>query len=346
MKPKKNITLKDLAKELGVSAATVSRALKGYPDIGEKTTQAVRALAKEWNYRPNSMAVGLRQQRSKIIGVLVPELVHHFFSSIISGIMDEAEKHGYCPMLFQSGESSEREQRDTNTLLNTRVDGILVSLANDSIDLPHLEEAQRMGMPVVMFDKIKQQFPCSKVTVNDFQGAKAAIEHLLQQGHTQIGYIKGPPLPENSRERFRGYSEALQQYGIPLDHAMIRECSAVSQDEGYCFTKELLAAPTPPTAIFCATDLVAMGAITAIKEANLCIPNDVALVGFSNWQISQVVDPPLTSIHQPGYEMGQVATRLLLQEIEHKEDGNFEHQQIVLPAALVVRGSSIYTRPK
>ncbi len=341
MNKKKNITIKDLAQELGVSAATISRALKDYPDISDATKKAVRELAKAWNYRPNSMAAGLRQQRSGVIGVLVPELVHHFFSSVISGITDEAEAHGYCAMLFQSGESTQREQRDTSHLLNARVDGLLVSLANDSTDIPHLEEAQRMGVPVVMFDKTKKDFPCSKVVVDDFLGGKTAVEHLVEQGKRRIAYIKGPKLPENAKERYRGYIEGLVQAGFTLDENILRECIEVSQEEGYQFTKELLSLSDRPDAICCATDVVAIGAMTAIKEAGLSIPSDIALVGFSNWQIAEVVDPPLTSVHQPGYEMGCEATKLLLDEVTYTGKEFYEHQKIVLPTTLVVRASTL-----
>lgn len=346
MSRKKNITIKDLAKELGVSAATVSRALKDYPDIGENTKKAVRELAAKWNYRPNSMAIGLRQRRSGVLGVLVPELVHHFFSSVISGIMDEAEEHGYCAMLFQSRESAAREQRDTNTLLNSRVDGLLVSLSNDAEGLPHLEEAQCMGVPIVMFDKVNEDFPCSKVVVSDYNGAKMAVNHLLDQGHKSIGYIKGPRLPLNSRERMRGYKEALSERGIAFSPDLVRECVEVSQEEGYRFTKEIIAQTPRPTALFCATDLVAMGAMSAIKEQGLSIPEDIALVGFSNWQLSQVVDPPLTSVHQPGYEMGRKATQLLLKEIFYKGEAAYQHEVVELPTELMTRASSAYTLPK
>ncbi|MGB0523099.1 MAG: LacI family DNA-binding transcriptional regulator [Flammeovirgaceae bacterium] len=338
---KNQVTLKDIAQHLGVSVATVSRALKDFPDIGEETKQAVKKLAEEWNYRPNTMAISLRKKKSKVIGVLVPEIVHHFFSSVISGIMDELEQHDYSVMLFQTNESLHREIRDIDVLLNSRVDGLLISLSNESTSFEHILNAQRMGIPVVLFDKVTDQIDCSKVVVDDYEGAYAATKHLIEQGCQRIAHIKGPEHPKNAKERLRGYVDALKAYNLPIDDSMILACKQVVHEEGYAFTQHLLDMKSAPDGIFAITDAVAIGAMVAIKERKLKIPNDVALVGFSNWRMAAVVEPSLTSVHQPGYEMGKEASKLLLGEIQQEKKEPQAYQRIVLKTNLVVRDSSV-----
>ena len=335
---KSQVTLKDIARHLGVSVATVSRALKDYPDIGEETKKAVKKLAEEWNYRPNTMAIGLRKKKSKVIGVLVPEIVHHFFSSVISGIMDELEQHGYSVMLFQSNESTLREKRDIDILLNSRVEGLMISLSNDSITFEHIENAQKMGIPVVLFDKITDELECSKVVFDDFEGAYNATKHLIEQGCKRIAHIKGPKHPQNSKDRFAGYRQALLDHGHVFDEQLIFECEQVIHDEGYRFTQLLLALPKPPDGIFAITDAVAIGAMVAIKEKGLKIPEEIALVGFSDWRMAAIVEPGLSSMKQPGYEMGKKASLLLLEEISDPEKA---HQRIVLHTKLIARESSL-----
>ena len=338
---KGQVTLKDIAKHLGVSVATVSRALKDFPDIGAETKAAVKKLAEEWNYRPNTLAVGLRKQKSKIIGVIIPEIVHHFFSSVISGIMDEMEQHGYSIMLFQSNETLFREQRDIDVLLNSRVDGLMISLSNNTTTFEHISNAQKMGIPVVLFDKVTDELDCSQVVVDDQEGAYLATKHLIDQGCKRIAHIRGPEHPKNAHDRLQGYINALHDAGISVDESLILSCEKVIHEEGYQFAKQLLALPTPPDGIFAITDAVAIGAMVAIKEHGLHIPTDIALVGFSNWRMAAVVEPTLTSIHQPGYEMGQAASRILLEEINVSKSENIQHQKIVLKTNLVIRDSSV-----
>jgi LacI family transcriptional regulator len=337
---KGHVTLKDIAKHLNVSVATVSRALKDFPDIGADMKQAVQKLAEEWNYRPNTLAVGLRKQQTKVIGVLIPEIVHYFFSSVISGVMSEVEQHGYSIMLFQTNESMAREKREIDIMLNSRVDGLLISLANESTaSLTHLETAQQMGVPVVLFDKVDDRFACSQVIVDDYAGGYEATKHLIEQGCQRIAHIKGPKEPKNAFDRLSGYLDALRDHGIAPDPSLVLECVQVTFEEGYEFAQRLLALPNRPDGLFAITDLVAIGAMMAIKDAGLSIPRDIALIGFSNWQMAKVVEPPLSSIHQPGYEMGQAAARILLSEIGRPIPEKF--QKVVLETALVARGSSL-----
>ncbi len=338
---RKQVTLADLAKELGISTATVSRALKDYPDISADTKRRVIELSQKWNYRPNTMAAGLRKRESKVIGVIIPSIVNHFFSSVIKGIMEVAYDRDYRVMLCQSDESYEKECTDARALLSSRVDGLLVSLAHETENYAHFEEFIELGIPVVFFDKVPTQLGYSKVVVDDFQGAYQAVTHLIEKGHRNIAHFRGPLLASTSRARLEGYRKALHMHQIPLREEWILPCEDISFDEGRDFTLELKKKYPELDGIFCVTDTVAMGAMVGVKKLNLRVPEDVAVVGFSNWFMSQVVDPPLSSVSQPSLEMGKRAADLLLQEIQaQKNETEFVHEQLVLPTKLVMRASS------
>jgi len=344
MKPKQ-ITLADIAKELNVSPATVSRALKDHPDISQETREKVKKLASALHYRPNTIAQGLRKKESKIIGVIIPEIVHHFFSSVISGIMEYAYKAGYRVMLCQSMEMFEKEVEDVEALFSSRVDGILISLANETKDYTHLEEVRNYGVPVVSFDKVCYSLENhSMVVIDDYEGAYNVVTHLLENGYRKIAHIHGPLNPITSQNRLNGYKAALKTYGLAEEKAYIKGCHLVTQEEGYNFTKELIALPDRPDAIFAVTDLVAIGAMVAIKEAGLSIPNDVAVVGYSDWAMAAVVEPALTTVAQPGFEMGSLAARLLIDEIHYINEDNeapYQHQKKTLKTEVKVRQSSV-----
>jgi len=341
----KQITLADLARELKVSPATVSRALKDHPDISADTRKKVKELARSLHYRPNSIAQGLRKQESKIIGVIIPEIVHHFFSSVISGIMEHAYKAGYRVMLCQSMEMLEKEIEDVEALFSSRVDGILISLANETNNYKHLEEVRNYGVPIVSFDKVCQNMPNhSKVIIDDYEGAFNITTHLLEQGYRNIAHIHGPLNPITSQNRLNGYRDALSAQNVPENPDYIMGCQFVTQEEGYNFTKKLISLPNRPDAIFAVTDLVAIGAMVAIKEAGLSIPNDLAVVGYSDWAMASVVEPSLTTVAQPGFEMGSLATQLLIDEIKYLHEDHdlpYRHTTEVLKTEMKIRDSSV-----
>jgi LacI family transcriptional regulator len=339
---KRQITLSDLAQELGISTATVSRALKDYPDISVETKRKVLELAQRWNYRPNSMAAGLRKRESKVIGVIIPSIVNHFFSSVITGIMQVAYDRDYRVMVCQSDESYEKEVTDAYALFSSRVDGLLVSLAHETDRYHHFDEFWDAGVPVVFFDKIPPEAgQFSTVVVDDYGGAYRAITHLIEQGYRRIAHLRGPVFAYTSRNRLNGYRQALTDHGLPIDESLIYACESISFEEGQQFARQIIQDQPTCDAIFCVTDTVAMGAMVAIKDAQRQIPQDLAVVGFSNWHMSTIIDPPLTSVAQPSQEMGQLATQLLLQEIQaNKQDIPFAHQNIILPTELMIRPSS------
>lgn len=332
----------DLAHELGVSTATVSRALKDYPDISADTKSRVLALAEAWNYRPNALAAGLRRQESRTLGVLVPQIINHFFSSVIDGIVEEAYDKGYRVILCQSDESAEKEAVNVDALIDSQVDGVLVSVSQDTSDFSHFQMLVDEEVSVVFFDRIPIGFDtCSKVVVDDRIGAKKATSHLIEQGCKRIAHIGGPFQVHTASERFKGFQDAMADAHRDTKEMWVKECTALTIEEGDRLTKLLLNASELPDAIFCSADAVALGAMRAIKEKGLRIPEDISLVGFSDWEIGALVEPQLSSIAQPGYEMGKIAVSVLLKEIKMlKNKEAIQPQTHVLSTELKVRASS------
>lgn len=337
------ITIKDIARELGISPSTVSRALKDHPDISVATKKAVNELAEKLNYQPNTVALNLRQRKTNTIGVIIPEIVHFFFSTVISGIEDVAYEAGYNVILAQSNESIEREKTDIKALFNSRVDGMLLSISRETTNFDHIESIISKGVPIVFYDRMYSNPNTSKVIVDDYVGAKEAVIHLIDQGFKRIAHLEAAPGIQIAVDRKRGYVDALKEHNMPVKENMIIECPNGSLEDGKKATKKLLSLNPIPDAIFANNDLLAMGAMLAIKEKGLKIPQDVALMGFSNWFFSQLLDPPLSSVDQPGFEMGQEAARLLIRQIEMKDKDQFEIQPEtkILKTRLIIRESSL-----
>jgi LacI family transcriptional regulator len=337
----KDTTLKEIALQLGISITTVSKALKNYTDVSPKTKQAVLDLAEKLHFTPNSFAVNLRTKESKTVGLIIPEVVHHFFSNIINGIIDEAEKNGYLVIILQSNESLALEKKQVELLLNKRVDGIMLSLSNDSNDEEHLKEIIRKEIAFVQFDKISKLIPSSKVIINDQKAAFDAVEHLIKNGCKKIAHIRGPINPQNAIDRFLGYKKALEKNNIPFDSKLVYTCENVTYEEGKQFAKQLHDENPDVDGIFVVTDLVAIGALTYFNEIGLKVPNQIKVIGFSNWFMGQVMTPKLSTIDQPSYEMGVSAFQLLLEEmICRKENQKFTPRIIELGTAIIARESS------
>lgn len=339
---KKQIKLSDLAEELGISTATVSRALKNYPDISAETKQKVIALANKWNYRPNSLAASLRNKETHIIGVIIPEVVNHFFAKVIKGIMEVAYDAGYRVMLCQSNEDYDKEVDDAHALLSSRVDGLLASLANHTRTFEHFYDFMDSGTPVVFFDKTSPEIKdCSKVIIDDYSGAYQAVESLIQQGCKRIAHLQGPGNAHTFQNRLRGYLTALKDYQLPVDPDLIIECPEFTLNRGRLSAHQLVALPKGVDGLFAVTDLLAIGAMKGFREKGIQVPEEVAIIGFSNWEMVEAVFPPLSSVSQPGYEMGRQATQILLKEIKaSKNEEDITHETVTLATELVVRASS------
>ena len=340
MKP---VTLKQIAEQLNISVTTVSKALKDYPDISKKTKGLVKELAKTLNYKPNSFAVNLRNKESKTIGLIIPEIVHHFFSSVIKGIVEQAEKKGFLVIILQSNESFELEKKQIDLLLSQRVDGILISLANGTAQFNHINEVIAQEKPIVMFDKIAKIVKCSKVIINDRQAAYKATQHLIDIGCKRIAHFRGPLLPQNSIDRFLGYKKALLDNNLPYDASLVYicECGDTSFEDGKNSAKQLLQDHKDVDGIFINTDLVAIGAISEFNRLGVKIPEDIAIVGFSNWFMSSVISPTLSTIDQPGYKMGKTAFKQLYKEIKKvKKEEAIIPKIIELETELIKREST------
>lgn len=334
---KTQVTIKDLANELGISLSTVSRALADNPLVKKKTKDAVKELAIKYNYQPNFTALSLRNNKSKTLGIIIPQLVHEFFALVIRGIEDYAYSTGYSIIICSSNESYDREVIDTRTLITGRVDGLLVCMSKETVNFDHFEEVDARGIPLVFFDCVCEEIPSHQVVIDDKEAGYQATKHLIDQGCSKIAYIGGPiNLPIN-KNRLAGYQEALEEAGLKSQADWVIHCSTGDYKDGEQQTDRLIA-KKEIDGIFAATDMLAIGAMKNIKKYGLRIPEDVAVMGFSNWSISQIYEPSLSTITQPGYEMGQKAAELVIKEINRKEKVGFEH--IVLSTNVIQREST------
>ncbi len=315
----KNLTLKDIAIALNISVTTVSKALKNYPDVSVKTKERVKAYAEKVNFTPNSFAAYLRTHESKTVGIIIPRLNHFFFSSILRGIITEAEKNEYMTFILCSDESYELEKTQIQRLLNKNVDGIFLSIADKTHDLTHIQNIMDKDTNLVIFDKYSKLTPCSSVVIDDRKAAYTAVEHLIKKGKKRIAHFRGPLLPQNSIDRFLGYRQALEENGIEYDKDLVFICDEINDSEGYDHMQQILDQKMDVDAIFAVADLPAVGAIKCLIENKVQIPEEIAVMGFSNWLISSLITPSLSTIDQPGELMGRKAFQVFLDERDTKK---------------------------
>jgi LacI family transcriptional regulator len=335
------ITLKEIAKTLGISVSTVSKALKDYPDVNKKTKARVLELAERLNYIPNAFAQSLRSNKSKTIGVIIPSTVHYFFSSIIDAVLKEAENMGYMVIIMQSNEDYKLEKKQVDLLLSKGVDGILISLSDSTNNFKHLQKIIDYDIPLVLFDKIAKVINCSKVVIDDIKASYNAVNFLINKGYKRIAYFRGGLNPQNSIDRFIGYKKALKDNNIKFDSSLVYICEKLSFDEGYENAKELLQDHSNNVDAICtAADLLAIGALNYLNEKKIRIPEQLAVFGFSNWFMASVITPTLSSIEQNAYKMGEKSIETLLYEIDCKHKGiPIKHQKIIIDTELIIRNS-------
>jgi DNA-binding LacI/PurR family transcriptional regulator len=331
------ITIKDIAKELGIAPSTVSKALKGHKDISSSTKQAVRELAEKWNYKPDQVAVSLRSGLSKTIGVIVPEIVHYFFSTVIGGIEDIAYDSGYHVMFCQSSEQYAREVKAVETLLSTRVDGILVSVSKATENFDHFRKIQDDGIPLVFFDRVCDEIDTDRVIVDDEVGAFEAVSHLIEIGCKNIIHLSGPPNLLIGKNRENGYLRALRDHNIPIDRNNVIRCD--TREHAESVVPGLLIRETKPDGIFAVNDLTAASAMKIIMDMGFRIPEEIAVVGFTCELISEITNPTLTSVDQHGYLIGKEAIRLLINRIEKKND--IPTQTKIIKTELIIKESTL-----
>ncbi len=333
----KNVTIKEIAQRLGIAISTVSRALHDAYDVSPETRQKVLALAEELDYRPNPFAVSLVNHRTNIIGVLLPEIATHYFSTVVKGIQDVAYSVGYNVMFFISNESLEREKIILKSLNVNSLDGLLVSVSAETNTSEHFRKLSEKGLPIVFFDRVLSDIVTSRVIQDDYQGAFNATAHLIQQGYQRIAHLAGPKNLEMAQQRLQGYTDALAQNNMTIKKSYIIH-SGMSQDEGTKDISKLLAIKPLPDAIFAVNDRKAIGAMLALRRYGYKIPQHIGIVGFLNAPMSEVVSPSLTTVEQAAYEIGAKSCQLLIQHIKNPD---MEPQTIMMPSKLIIRESSI-----
>ena len=334
-------TIKDIAKALNLSTSTVSRALNGSHEIGAETKKLVLEYAEKINYRPNPIALSLKEQKSHSIGVVVCEVANNYFSQAINGIESIAYNRGYHVIITQTHESAERELANVQHLLSRQVDGLLVSLSAKTVDTTIYEDLQKKGFPIVFFDRIPRHIQTDRVIVNNFDGAYQATEALLNSGFKRIAHLTSTSNLLISQERFKGFKAALDQYDVSFTAAYFKQCNhgGMLLKEIETAVEELMALPVPPDAIFSTNDRLTTGCIPILKTKGYKVPDQVALAGFSNSDVAESFDPPLTVVRQPAFQMGQIATELLIKTIERKHPAEANTTEI-LATELICRESS------
>lgn len=329
MKP---ITIKDIAHELHVSVSTVSRALQNHPDISERTKQLVRECAQKLNYKPNMMASNLRTCRNTTIGVIIPELNHHFFSSVLDGIEQTANEAGYQIVICQTGENVHKEIQAVHTLIASRVAGMLVGVSKQTVELNHLREVVDSAIPIVLYDRPCPALKCDQVVSDDYQGAYNAVEYLIQTGCRRILCFTSSMQLEVSRRRYQGWRDALLQYAIPMSDDMVVECD--TRLKAIVATPHILQTDNKPDAVFCVNDDCAAGVLHAAQILGVKIPEELAICGFSDAPICRATMPMLTTVQQHGAIIGKCAMMRLLDRLDNNE--KIHHTEMV-PADLIVR---------
>lgn len=335
------ITLKYIAAELNISSATVSKALKDYPDVNPITKKKVLDLAAQLDYKPNSIAQSLRNQESKIIGLIIPQIVHHFFSNIIKGVIDAAEDNGYMVITLQSREKFEIEKKQIQLLYEKNVDGILISLSEGTVNYDHVNAVINKGVPVVLYDKISKLIDCSKIIIDDRSAAYRATKYLIDSGCKNIAHIRGSLKPQTTIDRFMGYKKALTDHNLDFNNDLVFETKNLSYKEGYETVDKIANSKQPIDGVFAMTDLLATGALVRLRELGFKIPEQISVMGFSNWFLTKITTPSLSTVDQPGYEMGRRAFNLLLEEIVAKKNSQkIEKKVVEIPTKIIPRGST------
>jgi LacI family transcriptional regulator len=329
-------TIVDIAKKLGISASTVSRALNDHPDCSQRTKELVRRTAAALSYSPNPSAKSLKSNRTTTIGVIVPEIEHDFFSSAISGIEEVASKSSHTIIVCQSNENYEREVENTNLMVRHRVAGVIVSISLTTKNGQHFQVLSKRRIPLVFFDRVCDDVTAPKVIIDDYQSAYDAVSYLINKGRRKIAHFGGSREVGIYSKRNEGYVDAMEKNQLPVLEKLMTNGQSY-EEHGYNSFDALLRENNIPDAIFAVNDTVAIGAFQRIKEANLKIPEDVAIIGFSNDKITHLTNPPITTVNQPSKEMGKKAAEILIEIIEGKP---IEPTTLVMPTTLIVRASA------
>ncbi len=337
---KRHITLKDIARELDVSISTVSKALKNSEEIGNDTKEKIQAFAKLYNYRPNNIAISLKNRRTRNIGVIIPNIVHHFFSTIIRGIENFANAQGYNVIVCVSDESFDKEVINMEILANGSVDGFILSLSSETQlknDYNHIRGVMEQGIPLVFFDRITDEIDCDKVVINDREAAYQAVKKFIDSGRRNIALITSENVLNVSTERGIGYSQALRDHGIEVLEGLVLKLPYIDIDE---ITVEKFFSRGKIDAVLCVNEVFAVQCMRLVQKMGMRVPEDISFIGFTDGLLSKYASPSLTSINQHGEQMGEVAARMLIEKIESGNDEETYRTEI-LKATLVERESTV-----
>ncbi|MBW3469514.1 LacI family DNA-binding transcriptional regulator [Arthrospiribacter ruber] len=336
---KNQVTITDIAKELNVSPSTVSRALHDSPFISEERKREILDFAKKMNYRPNQLALSLLNKRTKILGVIVPEITSYYFSTAINGIQDKVGDFGYKLMISQSNESFEEEIRLMEAMSLVRVDGFLISPSSNTVDFDHIKTIKESGFPLIIFDRDCHGLDVDKVVVDDYSGAFDAVNYLVKTGCKRIAHITGSSNLSTTKHRRQGYLDALLENGLNIQDELIIFGEDSTSETGVDGMKSLFNLEKLPDAVFCYNDAIAIGAMSVIRERDILIPDQISLVGFDDEPYSTYFKPSLTSVWQPVYDLGVLSAKILLDQLNSDIDQN-EYRHEILKPELVIRNSS------
>jgi LacI family transcriptional regulator len=336
-----SFTIKDIAKALGLSTSTVSRALNGSYEIGTETKKLVLEYAEKVNYRPNPIALSLKDQKSHSIGVVVCELANNYFSQAINGIESIAYNRGYHVIVTQTHESFERERVNVEHLLSRHVDGLLVSLSAETTDTSQYKYLHNKGFPIVFFDRVAVDIDTHRVIVDNFKGTFEATELLIRAGFTKIAHLTNSANLLISRERFNGFKAALDAHGIPFPPGYLKNCNhgGMIADEVEAAIRDFLDLEQQPEAIFIGSDRLTISCMHILKKMGVKVPDDIAIAGFTNSEDAELFEPSLTVVRQPAFQIGQIATEMLIKTIESKRKIE-EYDTCKLETELIPRASS------
>lgn len=334
----KSVTLMDIAKSLDVSVVTVSKALRGHPDISKNTARLVKKTAEEMGYSPNFMARNLSSKKTYTIGLVVPKIAHYFFGAVIEAVYDKAIQNNYEIILMVSQENAKQEKKHLQTLMSMRVDGIIISITQETKDPDIFYRVKKMGIPLLFMDRCLQLSGFSTVTVDDQKGAFLAIEHAIKLGYKKIGHLAGYRDINIGNRRYQGFVDAMKKYNIPIHSQWIIE-RGFGKKDGYLSFMELYERGNLPEFLFTVTYPVALGVYTAAHELGVRIPEDIDIICFGNSDIHQFITPPLSCVDQSTSKLGQKAVDLILNEINEME--NYQEQHFELPTKLIIRGTCV-----
>lgn len=334
------ISLKELAAELKLAPSTVSRALNDSYEISEATKKKVISMAEKLNYQPNPFARSLRENKSKTIAVIIPERINNFFAQVMDGIEEIAHEHGYHLLVYSTHEDVEKEKKIVSLLQNKRADAIVMSVSSQTSDVSHLEKLYQRDLPIIFFDRVCSDIPTTKFITNDYESAYEGTKHLIQQGCQKIAFLMLAKELSITKERYRGYLDALKEAGMQPEPTFSLHCCR-SDEENIQLITELLKSENRPDGILSSVEKLALATYHAVKKTKLSIPDDLKIITFSNMSSAGLLSPSLSTITQPAFTIGQECAKLLIKKLTKPRHNELKDQVIVIPSKLTIRESTM-----